>query len=312
MFGNNPFSGWATQETVQEAHGGMVCKDCGCEQGKADPDCGCSHDSKDPNGDHWVSKESYHKMKKAKNESVQEQKFVIPEEIPANERTAFHGAAAAASKAGKTHFTFNGKKHPVTMQKHVANKIIDQKEGTDEAKRVVYSDKPDSLVSLKIKNPKKKSGETATMNPKLDSGKGKSEMEQKESTIRSKLMAVLERKENHSPNKDKAEKPEDALKGAGAKKMAADNADDGRYHDMEKQSHDDASKAGRAGPNMKARPNDNKAGDKKIINPADDITKKGQAPAVKMEQYDTFGPLKAAYASMYEKKDEEENGDQPS
>ena len=37
---------------------------------------------------------------------VQENKFVIPEEIPANERTAFHGAAAAAAKAGKKSFNF--------------------------------------------------------------------------------------------------------------------------------------------------------------------------------------------------------------
>ena len=31
--------------------------------------------------------------------SQEKQLYVIPEEIPANERTAFHGAAAAASKA---------------------------------------------------------------------------------------------------------------------------------------------------------------------------------------------------------------------
>jgi len=129
-------------------------------------------------------------------------------------------------------------------------------------------------------------------------------MEQKEyvnvSHIRQALMSVLEG-ENHSPNKDKAEKPEDALKGAGAKKMKDDNKDDGRYHDMEKKSHDDAAKAGRAGPGKKARPNDSKDGDKNVINPADDVTKKGQAPQVKTESYDNMSGLKAAYASMYEK-----------
>ena len=36
---------------------------------------------------------------RATQETVQENKYVIPEEIPANERTAFHGAAAAAAKA---------------------------------------------------------------------------------------------------------------------------------------------------------------------------------------------------------------------
>ena len=58
-------------------------------------------------------------------------KYHIPEEIPANERTAFHGAAAAAAKAGKKNFNFGGKTHPVTMKKDLANKIADQKEADD-------------------------------------------------------------------------------------------------------------------------------------------------------------------------------------
>ena len=49
--------------------------------------------------------------------------FVIPEEVPANERTAFHGAAAAAHKAGKKSFSFGGKTHPVTMKKDTAKAI---------------------------------------------------------------------------------------------------------------------------------------------------------------------------------------------
>ncbi len=53
-------------------------------------------------------------------------KFLIPEEIPTQERTAFHGAAAAASKAGKSHFMFKGKKYPATMQKDTAHAITSQ------------------------------------------------------------------------------------------------------------------------------------------------------------------------------------------
>ncbi len=53
--------------------------------------------------------------------------FVIPEEVPANERTAFHGAAAAAHKAGKKSFSFGGKTHPVTMKKDTAKAIADDK-----------------------------------------------------------------------------------------------------------------------------------------------------------------------------------------
>lgn len=290
MFGNNPFTSGATQETVQEKTTtemkDMVCKECGDKFGKPTNEK-CMYDSKDPSGKNWMESKS------VKESTV----FMIPEEIPATERTAFHGAAAAAHKAGKKSFSFAGKTHPVTMKKSTADAIADQKEGYYKDMEIKKQDKE---MGAKPVIGKKKKGETASMNPKLDSGKQKgAEMEQKESTIRSKLRAVLEA-ENHSPNKDKAEKPEDALKGAGAKKMKDDNADDGRYHDMEKQSHDDASKAGRAGPSMKARPNDNKGGDKKIINPPADETKKGQAPAVKTESYDSMNGLKAAYASMYE------------
>jgi len=50
-------------------------------------------------------------------------KYHIPEDIPANERTAFHGAAAAAAKQGKKNFQFGGKTHPVTMKKDTAKSI---------------------------------------------------------------------------------------------------------------------------------------------------------------------------------------------
>ena len=64
---------------------------------------------------------------------VNESKFLIPEEIPTQERTAFMGAAAAAHKAGQSHFNFGGKKHKVTMQPSTARAIADQKESVDEA-----------------------------------------------------------------------------------------------------------------------------------------------------------------------------------
>ena len=74
--------------------------------------------TKNPFSDHGPSK-------KVLSEAF---KYHIPEDIPANERTAFHGAAAAAAKAGKKNFNFGGKTHPVTMNKDLANKIADQKE----------------------------------------------------------------------------------------------------------------------------------------------------------------------------------------
>ena len=57
--------------------------------------------------------------------------------------------------------------------------------------------------------------------------------------------------------------------------------------------HDDASKAGRDGPSMKMRPNDNKQGDKKIVNPVDDITKKA---GYKTETF--IDKISALYKSM--------------
>jgi len=235
--------------------------------------------------------------------AAMKESFVIPEEIPANERTAFHGAAAAAAKSGKKSFNFGGKTHPVTMKKDTATKIADQKEGTDEAKRVVHSDKPDRLVTMKIKDPKKKSGETATMNPKLGNNKDSksTEMEQKESlTIRDKLMMVLEGdRSKHYKGAAEAETMDDKLKGAGAKKMKADIQGNAADPDLEKKSHDDAAKAGRTGPSMKARPNDKKDGDKKIINPPEDPTKKGQGSSEVKESRDQLSGIKSAYAGMY-------------
>ena len=222
--------------------------------------------------------------------------FVIPEDIPVGERNAFMGAAAAAHKSGKSHFTFGGKKHPVTMKKDTARAV---NSSTSEAKRTVHSDKEDRLVTMKIKNPKKKPGETATMNPKLDSGsKSKeSEMEQKESTIRDKLIAVLEgdraaHYKSATPPEDKDEKDKNS-KGAMDMKKTAKDAD---MVDKLPAAFDDVSKAGRAGPSMKARSNDKKDGDKNVINPAKDTTKGG----MKEETRDQLAGIKAAYASMYE------------
>jgi len=227
--------------------------------------------------------------------------FVIPEEIPANERTAFHGAAAAAAKSGKKSFNFGGKTHPVTMKKDTANAIADQKEETDEAKRVVHSDKPDRLVTMKIKEPKKKSGETATMNPKLGNNKDSksSEMEQKESlTIRDKLMMVLEGdRSKHYKGAAEAETMDNNLKGAGAKKMKADIQGNAADTDLEKKSHDDAAKAGRAGPNAKKRSNDNMQGDKKAQTP-EDLTKKGQGSSEVKESNEELTDVRSAKLAL--------------
>lgn len=61
-----------------------------------------------------------------------------------NEDNAFNSAAAAAKKAGKSHFTFNGKKYPVKMDKETADGLSEgrlgfgdlEKLGKDNASKV--------------------------------------------------------------------------------------------------------------------------------------------------------------------------------
>jgi len=49
----------------------------------------------------------------------------VPESIADEDVSDFMGAAAAAHKAGNSHFTFGGKKYKVTMKKDTAKKIND-------------------------------------------------------------------------------------------------------------------------------------------------------------------------------------------
>ena len=78
-------------------------------------------------------------------------KYHIPEEIPANERTAFHGAAAAAAKAGKKSFNFGGKTHPVTMKKDTAKAITSDTQ-KDNVKEMLNNELKDSFKNAKKNN----------------------------------------------------------------------------------------------------------------------------------------------------------------
>ena len=301
----------------------------------------------------------YYKNLAAAYATIKEGTFVIPEEVPANERTAFHRTAAAAHKAGKTHFNFGGKKHPVTMKSDTAKAIADETEcpkcegkgcdhcdgkGTHEAysscskrkKNEAYENYEDKPEASKILKRKKKSGEddpqskgddTASMNPKTENvrsadkkpevyvaqdGKKHTRMvpvdkevvKTKESTdmsIRQKLMAVLENRGEHYKSATQPETMDDQYKGAGAKKMKDDNKDTGEYKDLEKKSHDDASKAGRVTKSSAKNPTDKDTkGDKNIINPVKDTTKVGKGdPSVKESFTQVVKSISDAYQSMY-------------
>ena len=82
-----------------------------------------SFDTPTAEGGEHDTEDSHVKYKKGNKPSkaVNEATFVIPEEILATEKNAFHTAAANAHKAGAKHFAFGGKKYPVTMSKDAAS-----------------------------------------------------------------------------------------------------------------------------------------------------------------------------------------------
>ncbi len=305
MFGKNPFNEYrATQQQVQERTSaecnGMVCKNCGDTYGNP-TEGSCMYDSKNPNGKNWMEA-------KATNEATQ---YVIPEDIPQQERTAFHGAAAAAAKAGKSHFNFAGKKHPVTMKKDTANAIADQKEGYYKDLEIKKQDKEMGAkpVPAKKKKEAKNGGKEGDveMNPKMDTAK-----KENVSKIRESLMAVLSEKEDrkkHTPNEDKAEKMKDNRKGKGAEDMmAAADAEIAKGPDAHLNEPEiDKENFKKMTSNVKTaakRNKDNAQGDTKIVPGG---TQFKDPTAMKAEStYDNMSALKAAYASMYEE-DIEEN-----
>lgn len=126
------------------------------------------------------------------------------------------------------------------------------------------------------KKAKKKNGngekDEVEMNPKM------------ESRIRKSLKSVLEA--NQSPNKDKAEKPEDALKGKGAKDMM-EPAKNPKVDDTEEKGHDDASKAGKVTKPAGARGGrDNvRSGDQKVVAPGTAMKKTMEAYAEVQEKW---------------------------
>ena len=155
-------------------------------------------------------------------------KYHIPEEIPANERTAFHGAAADAAKKGKKSFNFGGKTHPVTMKKDTATKIADQKESIGKTagdKSYYHLQKAKELAKKDGHDYDKLPQYSRTDNKHKDHyhDMAKKESVKKESTMtfREKLISVLEGdRKAHYKGATEPETMDDKLKGKGAKDMA--------------------------------------------------------------------------------------------
>lgn len=76
--------------------------------------------------------QAYIQMHEAKTERAS----WVPESIADEDVSHFMGAAAAASKAGKSHFDFGGKKYKVTMKKDAAKKISEAEEACEDCGEV--------------------------------------------------------------------------------------------------------------------------------------------------------------------------------
>lgn len=212
-------------------------------------------------------------------------------------------------------------------RKAISKSMDETKEGYYKDLEIKKQDKEMGAKPVPAKKKKEAKGGgkegDVEMNPKMDSER---KAEQKESKIRSALKSVLERKENHSPNQDKAEKMGDNIKGQGAKDMMA-AADDAvnkgpeahlNEPEIDKKNFQNMTKNV---PSKKMRKNDNPKGDSKIVpggtqfkdpaamKPEESVTKadnKQSGGFVNKESYDKMSGLKAAYASMYEEEKSEE------
>ena len=116
----------------------------------------------------------------------------------------------------------------------------------------------------------KKKGEKSEVKPRqepdTEKGKGDAPMEKTESTRWPIYARIMEKKSHTAGATPPAEM--DSKENPGGKKMRKDmKADNPDVDDTESKSHQDAADAGRKGPGMKARSNDNMKGDKAIVNP---------------------------------------------
>ena len=177
------------------------------------------------------------------------------------------GIATAADKLAREAMDPVNHKELKGKHKDRDDKDIDNDGDTDSTDK--YLHKRRKAISKNIKGK-----DEVEMNPKKKKDKGaataNADAEMAESTLPSVYARILEARKHN----DKANPGSPAGEGMSptAKKAKADMEAGAKMDDTEEKGHDDASKAGRAGPSRKARSNDNMKGDKSVINPAKDTT----------------------------------------
>ena len=147
------------------------------------------------------------------------------------------------------------------------DKDIDNDGDVDSSDKFLH--KRRKAITKAMKKGKDKEGDVE-MNPKLDKGSKENAVEQKESTIREKLLAVLENKQTKGATPP--ETMDDKLKGKGAKDMVNQPKE---VDDTEEKGHDDASKAGKVTKPAKPRNGGDqvRSGDQTIVNKVVDALK---------------------------------------
>ena len=200
--------------------------------------------------------------------------------------------ASAGSEKGKADVTLP--KAPFDIPKKVEKMPIQKKEAMDpvnhKALKGKHKDRDDTDIDndgdtdstdkylhkrRKAISKNVKGGDEVEMNPKKTKDKASTQnADTMESTIPSVYARILEARAMHYKSAAPAQDKEDGMAPM-TKKTKKDMEAGMKVDDTEEKGHDDASKAGRAGPKAKARSGDNMKGDKSVMNPAKDTTKAG-------------------------------------
>jgi len=155
---------------------------------------------------------------------------------------------------------------------------VDSEKGATEEQKEAYAPMPTAKEMKKHHD----AGKTKQQIMAMYKGADKEKMEalyaatcMREDTNWPVYKKIMEKRDMHTKGATEPEKI-DSKDSPGGKKMRQDIAVDAsskqsNYDDL---GHDDASKAGRITKTSPARNGDNKAGDKNVVNPPEDITKK--------------------------------------
>ncbi len=170
-----------------------------------------------------------------------------------------------------------------------ADKASEQKEEFD--KNAAYRDL--NRLSQKLKsNPNMSQDEKDAIHRQMNSVKSKMKYHGvKESSIREKLLSVLEDRAQHTRGATEPE-PIDSKDSPGAKQMRADLGDMEVTIDGNKAAADTAQAIATSVKAAPGRSNDNDAGDNNVINPVDDITKKATFKEVMKGITDAYKAMK--------------------